>query len=43
MEKFKFDVVSQTLTITAKFNEQMANPESAEYKLVMQMLRLMTF
>ena len=36
MEKFKFDVVSQTLTITAKFNEQMANPESAEYKLVMQ-------
>ena len=37
MEKFKFDVVSQTLTITAKFNEQMANPESAEYKLVMQL------
>lgn len=36
MEKFKFDVVSQTLTITAKFNEQMANPMSKEYKLVMQ-------
>ena len=36
MEKFKFDVVSQTLTITAKFNEQMANPMSEEYKLVMQ-------
>ena len=36
MEKFKFDVVSQTLTITAKFNEQMANPLSEEYKLVMQ-------
>ena len=36
MEKFKFDVVSQTLTITAKFNEQMANPMSEEYKLVMR-------
>ena len=36
MEKFKFDVVSQTLTITAKFNEQMGNPMSEEYKLVMQ-------
>ena len=37
MEKFKFDVVSQTLTITAKFNEQMGNPMSEEYKLVMQL------
>ena len=36
MEKFKFDVVSQTLTISAKFDEQMANPMSEEYKLVMQ-------
>jgi hypothetical protein len=36
MEKFKFDVVSQTLTISAKFNERMANPMSEEYKLVMQ-------
>ena len=36
MEKFKFDVVSQTLTISAKFDEQMANPKSEEYKLVMQ-------
>lgn len=27
MEKFKFDVVSQTLTITAKFNEQMSKME----------------
>ena len=36
MEKFKFDVVSQTLTITAMFDKQMANPMSEEYKLVMQ-------
>ena len=36
MEKFKFDVVSQTLTISAKFDEQMANPKSEEYNLVMQ-------
>ena len=36
MEKFKFDVVSQTLTISAKFDEQMENPMSEEYKLVMQ-------
>lgn len=34
MEKFKFDVVAQTLTITAKFAEAMNNPESKEYKLV---------
>ena len=27
MEKFKFDVVAQTLTITAKFAEAMNNPE----------------
>ena len=36
MEKFKFDVVSQPMTISAKFDEQMANPNSDEYKLVMQ-------
>ena len=34
MEKFKFDVVAQTLTITAKFAEAMNNPEGEEYKLV---------
>ena len=34
MEKFSFDVVSQTLTITAKFSKMMNNPESDEYKLV---------
>ena len=36
MEKFKFDVVSQTLTVTAKFAEKMNDPESGEYKLVVQ-------
>lgn len=36
MEKFVFDVVSQTLTITAKFANMMGNPESEEYKLVMR-------
>lgn len=36
MEKFKFDVVSQTLAITAKFAKAMSNPESDEYKLVAQ-------
>lgn len=34
MEKFFFDVVSQTLTITAKFSKMMNDPESDEYKLV---------
>lgn len=34
MEKFSFDVVSQTLTITAKFSKMMNDPESDEYKLV---------
>ena len=33
MEKFKFDVISKTLTITAKFVEAMNNPGSEEYKL----------
>lgn len=36
MEKFKFDVVSQSLVITARFAEAMNNPQSAEYKLVSQ-------
>ena len=34
MEKFSFDVVSQTLTITAKFAKMMNNTDSDEYKLV---------
>ena len=36
MEKFVFDVVSQTLTITAKFAKMMNDPQSDEYKLVQQ-------
>ena len=36
MEKFVFDVVSQTLTITAKFAKMMNGPQSDEYKLVQQ-------
>ena len=36
MEKFKFDVVSQTLTVTAKFAKMMNDPECDEYKLVQQ-------
>ena len=34
MEKFVFDVVSQTLTITAKFDKMMNDTKSDEYKLV---------
>ena len=34
MEKFSFDVVSQTLTITAKFDKMMNDTKSDEYKLV---------
>ena len=34
MEKYKFDVVSRTLTITAKFAAKMNDPESDEYTLV---------
>ena len=34
MEKFSFDVVSQTLTITAKFSKMMNDTQSDEYKLV---------
>lgn len=36
MEKFVFDVISQTLTITAKFAKIMNDPQSDEYKLVQQ-------
>ena len=36
MEKFVFDVISQTLTITAKFARMMNDPQSDEYKLVQQ-------
>ena len=36
MEKYKFDVVSQTLTVTAKFAKMMNDPECEEYKLVQQ-------
>lgn len=36
METYKFDVVSQTLTVTAKFAEMMNDPSSEEYKLVVQ-------
>ena len=36
MEKFNFNPVIRTLTITAKFAEMMNNPENEEYKLVVQ-------
>ena len=36
MEKFVFDVISQTLTITAKFAKMMNDPQSDEFKLVQQ-------
>ena len=36
MEKFVFDVISQPLTITAKFAKMMNDPQSDEYKLVQQ-------
>lgn len=36
MEKFQFDVISQTLTITAQFTKKMNDPQSDEYKLVQQ-------
>ena len=36
MEKFVFDAVSRTLTITSKFAEMMNNPASDEYQLVAQ-------
>ena len=36
MEKYTFNVVSQTMTITAKFAKMMNDPQSDEYKLVQQ-------
>lgn len=39
METYKYDVVSQTLTVTAKFAEMMNDPTSEEYKLVVQFQR----
>ena len=39
METYKYDVVSQTLTVTAKFAEMMNDPSSEEYKLVVQFQR----
>ena len=36
MEKYSFDAVSRTLTISAKFAEMMNYPNSKEYKLVSQ-------
>ena len=36
MEKFVFDAVSRTLTITSKFAEMVNNPASDEYQLVAQ-------
>ena len=36
MEKFVFDAVSRTLTITSKFAEMMNNPASDEYQLAAQ-------
>ena len=36
MEKFNLDIMSKTLTVSAKFAEMMNNPESEEYQLVVQ-------
>lgn len=36
MEKYKFDAVTRTLTITAKFEEKMHDTKSDEYALVIQ-------
>ena len=36
MEKFNLDIVSKTLTVSAKFAEMMSNPGSEEYQLVIQ-------
>ena len=36
MEKFKMDIVSKTLTVSAKFAEMMSDPQSDEYQLVVQ-------
>ena len=39
MEKFKFDVSKNTLTLSAAFAEAMNDPESAEYALVCKFQR----
>ena len=39
METYKYDVVSQTLTVTAKFAEMMNDPSSEEYKLAVRFQR----
>ena len=39
MDTYKYDVVSQTLTVTAKFAEMMNDPSSEEYKLVVRFQR----
>jgi len=36
MKKYRLDVVSQTLVITAEFAKKMNDPESEEYKLVVK-------
>ncbi len=36
MEKFTFDAISQTLTLSAKFAAMMNDPDSAEYQLVVR-------
>ena len=36
MEKFNFNPISRTLTVSAKFAEMMNNPEREEYKLVVK-------
>ncbi len=36
MEKYSFDIITKTLTITAKFAEKMGNPDSDEYNRVLQ-------
>ncbi|MBQ3520146.1 MAG: hypothetical protein IJA31_12580 [Clostridia bacterium] len=37
MEKYNFDIISKTLTITADFAENMNDPNSAEYELVLKL------
>lgn len=39
MKSYKFDIVSQTLTMTAAFAEAASDPTSAEYKLVRKFQR----
>ena len=39
MERYKFDITAQTLTLSAAFAEAMNDPESAEYALVCKFQR----